>query len=361
MGTVTTPDMATSPPVSIGILSTSTIVHKVLPGLKANATVMGVASRDRERAQLFCDQHDAGEGMSHDEMLQNPQIDAVYAPLPSGLRNDYLARAIDAGKHVYTEKPMGGTVDEIAKLTAECEAKGLQWMDGTMWYHSQRTKAIEKTLRAGDIGPVRHVTAAFTFKAPNDAWLNGGNGRTDKTREPMGCLGDQGWYPLSAILWAYNWELPEKVMASHTTLNTVDTIVACTGTIWFSGGRSAHFDCGCTSAHRSQFEIVGEQGNIRVDDLVGGQGRSGDFSAYETPLVGSNSYVQGDVMGKDTLMEVPACDHVNELVNAFVACVQHIKRGGKPDPDWPRRSLAVHTVMSAVFESSQNGGAVVSL
>jgi len=348
--------------IAIGILSTSDIVDKVLPGLKQSVfRMLGVASRDPERAQLFCVKNDCGDGMSHADMLSHPDIDALYVPLPSGLRNEYLSRAIAARKHVYSEKPMGGTMEDIAQLVGECKAQGLQWMDGTMWYHSTRTKAIEKTIREGDIGPVQHVSAAFTFKAPDDAWLNGGNGRTDKTREPMGCLGDQGWYPLSAILWAYNWELPEKVMATHTTLNTVDTIVACTGTIWFSGGRSAHFDCGCTSAHRSQFEIVGERGTIRVDDLVGGQGRSGDFSAYEVPFIGSNLYVQGDVMGKDRVMQVPPCDHVNELVNAFAACVQHIKEGGKPDPDWPRRTLAVHTVMSAVFVSSQNGGAVVSL
>merc|ERR1712094_166618 len=106
----------------------------------------------------------------------------------------------------------------------------------------------------------------------------------------MGCLGDQGWYPLSAILWAYNWELPERVMATSTTFNTVDTIVACSGALFFSGGRMGFFDSGATRAHRSQYEIVGDAGTIWVDDLVGGQGRSGNFDAYFVPFVGSSSY-----------------------------------------------------------------------
>ena len=82
------------------------------------------------------------------------------------------------------------------------------------------------------------------------------------------CLGDQGWYPISAILFAFQWELPERVEATSYTLNKVDTIVACSAVLFFKGGRVATFDCGVTSAHRSQFEIVCEKGTVRVDDLV---------------------------------------------------------------------------------------------
>lgn len=203
------------------------------------------------------------------------------------------------------------------------------------------------------------MNAAFTFHFPDQPWLDGGNGRTDKTREPMGCLGDQGWYPLSVILWAFGWELPEKVEATSTTLNKVDTIVACSGTLYFKDGRVATFNCGCTSAHRSQYEIVCENGTVRVEDLVGGQGRSGDFSAYFVPYVGSGKYVKGDVMGKDTVVDVEESDHVDALVEDFSACVNAIKAGGKPDLSWPKRSLAVHTVMSAIFESCSDGGKVV--
>lgn len=208
---------------------------------------------------------------------------------------------------------------------------------------------------------MQRVSASFTFKAPDEAWLQGGNGRTDKSREPMGCLGDQGWYPLSAILWAFGWIQPEKVMCSHVTFNKVDTIVACSGTLWFPGNRSAVFDCGCTAPHRSQYEIICETGTIRCDDLVGGQKRSGNFGAYETPFVGSSEYVQGDVMGKDQVITVDPCDHVNLLVDDLATCIRKIKSGGEPDDDWPTRSLLVHTVMSAVFESANNNGALVEL
>ncbi|CAJ1397647.1 unnamed protein product [Effrenium voratum] len=347
--------------VRVGILSTASIVGKVLPGLKHGMTVVGVASRDHKKAQEFCAEHSCGEGMLYDEMLERSDVDVLYIPLPTGLRNEKILAAIAKGKHIYSEKPMGGTAKELEDLINACASKGLQWMDGTMWYHSTRTKQMEEKLRSKALGEVLRVTAAFTFKAPDEAWLQGGNGRTDKSREPMGCLGDQGWYPLSAILWAFGWILPEKVMCTHVTFNKVDTIVACAGTLWFPGNRSAVFDCGCTSPHRSQFEVVCENGLLRVDDLVGGQKRSGNFGAYETPFVGSTEYVQGDAMGKDEVISVEGCDHVNMLVDDFAACVRDIKAGGKPSDDWPKRSLLVHKVMCAVFESANKGGALVPL
>jgi predicted dehydrogenase len=352
-------------PVAFGIMSTASITTKVLPGMEK---VVGVGSRDAAKAQGFCEQHAAlprqpglGKGMLYDELVVHPDVEALYVPLPTGLRNAWIDKAIAAGKHVYSEKPMGGSVQDLKKILDACEQKGVQWMDGTMWYHSQRTKHLEGVLDRGDIGPVSKVSAAFTFAAPDEAWLNGGNGRTDKTREPMGCLGDQGWYPLAAILWAYRWELPQRVMAISTTKNTVDTIVACSGVLWFSNGRTGYFDCGVTSAHRSQFEIVGPKGVIKVDDLVGGQGRTGNFAAYEQKFTGSGRYVHGDAAGKDTVVEVPETDHVEALVDDFTTCVRAIRAGGKPDPDWPKRSLAVHTVMSAVFASAEQGGAMVDV
>jgi len=345
-------------PISLGIVSTAAILGKVLPGLKTFTSIVGVSSREKARAETFAQDHGVGVGFTHDELFSEG-VDALYIPLPSGVRNEMVSKAIDAGKHVYLEKPMAGSVEEIAGLVARAAEKGVQWMDGTMWYHSARTKAIKEKLESGAIGKVQRMTAAFTFVAPSEEWLHGGNCRTDSTLEPMGCLGDQGWYPISAILWAFEWELPEKVLSTSVVFNRVDTIVSCTAVLFFSGGRVATFDAGCTAAYRSQYEIVGEKGRIRVDDLVGGQGRSG--RACKTPFVGSGSYVLGDAMGKDEVVQVEPSDHVNDVVKAFTSRVKEIQAGGQPDSEWPKRSLAVHTVMSAVFASCTSDGSMIQV
>jgi len=106
-------------------------------------------------------------------------------------------------------------------------------------------------------------------------------------------------------------------MMTYTKKNKIDTITSCAGTLWFSDGRMASFDAGCEAPHRSQFEIVGEKGVIKVEDLVGGQGRTGDFSAYEGPFTGSTQYTYGDVMGKDEIIYCEPNDHARQLVCTF--------------------------------------------
>jgi D-xylose 1-dehydrogenase (NADP+, D-xylono-1,5-lactone-forming) len=240
----------------VAVVSTAEIGRKVAPAIAASdhAELVAIASRDPSRAEEFASTLEWGENASqkpaglrfvtYDEILKDDTVDALYVPLPSALRNDFLKRAIASGKHVYAEKPLDGSVEEVQELLDATREKNVQWIDGTMWVHSKRTKDIEKRLEAGEIGTLRRVIASFTFMAPDEQWLNGGNGRTDKTREPMGCFGDQGWYPVGAIMWAFRYEKPERVQMLTTKLNKVDTIIEATGIIHFAGGRVGLFDTG---------------------------------------------------------------------------------------------------------------------
>jgi len=351
--------------VTFAIAGTADIAkNKFIPSVKALSGVqlLGVASRDKKRAEDYCRLHDAGEGMTYDELFSRQDVDVVYVAISSGVRNETISKCIAAGKHVYTEKPHGGSVEELRQLIHDCHAAGLQWMDGTMWYHSNRTRAIESKLQA--LGRVQRVSASFTWGPGlglDEEWINGGNGRTDRSRELHGMLGDSGHYPLSSILMAFNWQMPTRVQALHTKKNKVDTIIEIDAFLWFPDGGVAIMDASCERCHRSQFEIVCEKGVIKVDDLVGGQGRSGNFSAYENPFVGSSSYILGDQVGRDEVIDVEPCDHENKLVEAFVQSVAAIRAGESPDPQWGKRSLATHAVLCAIFESAENGGAAVDL
>ena len=137
-------------PINIAIVSTATIAKdKVIPALNAvsSTTIVGVSSRKIEKAAAFASENNAGKGMSHDEVLEDESIHAVYVPLPSGVRNSFMKKAIEKGKHIYSEKPHSGTVSEFGGILSLAQQKGLQFMDGTMWYHSNRTKAMEERLK----------------------------------------------------------------------------------------------------------------------------------------------------------------------------------------------------------------------
>jgi xylose dehydrogenase (NAD/NADP) len=255
-----------------------------------------------------------------------------------------------AGKHVYAEKPMA---DGLEAVLEACRANNVQFMDGTMWYHSIRTRVVEQHLAR--LGDIRRVTAAFTFAAPDDAWLNGGNGRTNKAQEPLGCFGDQGHYPLSAILFGNNFELPTKVQMLSVTLNSIDTIVAASGFLWFRGGGVASFDCGATLAHRACVEFASARGTVRIDDLVGGDSRTGNFDAYFVPFVGSARFFESDAKGNEVAVPTEPCDHVIALVSDFCDIVL----SKTLDDEWPRRSLAVFKTMQALFRSFEQNNSIV--
>ena len=352
-------------PINIAIVSTASIAKdKVIPALNAvsSATIVGVSSRKIEKAEKFASENNAGKGMSHDEVLEDETVHAVYVPLPSGVRNSFMKKAIEKGKHVYSEKPHSGTVSEFGGILSLAQQKGVQFMDGTMWYHSHRTKAMEERLKT--MGKVHRVSASFSWGngLVDQAWIDGGNGRTDPTREPFGFLGDSGHYPISAVLWAFGWTLPVKVQALHTKRNKIGAIITCEAFLWFSNGGRAIIDCSCENPHRSQFEIVCDKGVLKINDLVGGQGRSGNFGAYTGPFVGSSSFIVGDEMGKDTVVEVEPCDHVQSLVSDFSTCVSRIRDSGeKPDEKWGSIALKTHTTMCAIFESATRDGAPVTL
>jgi len=351
--------------VSFAVASTAEIAkNKFIPAVKdlSGVKLVGTASRDKARAESYCKEHDAGEGMTYEKLFDRKDVDVVYVAISSNVRNATISKCIAAGKHIYSEKPHGGSVAELKELIDSCQAAGLQWMDGTMWYHSNRTLAMEAKLK--EMGKVKRVSGAFSWGCGMglpQAWIDGGNGRTDKTKEQHGMLGDSGHYPVSAILWAYNWQLPTKVQALHHKKNKVDTVIECDAFMWFPDGAVAIMDTSCERPHRSQFEVVCENGVIKVDDLVGGQGRSGVFGAYENPYTGSGSYVLGDGMGKDEVVQVDPCDHEKKLIEAFAARVEAIRKGGKPDPEFGKRSLATHSVLCAIFESIEKGGIPVEL
>ena len=77
--------------------------------------------------------------------------------------------------------------------------------------------------------------------------------------------------------------------------------------------------------------------------------------------MGSSSFVMGDYLGKDEVVQVEPCDHVQKLVAEFSNSVQAIKNGGNANPEWSKRSLVTHTVMCAIFESAMRGGVNINM
>src|SRR5439155_27322971 len=130
---------------------------------------------------------------SYPELLGRDDIDAVYLPLPTGIRKEWVLRAARAGKHVLCEKPCAVSSADLRAMLDACRENRVQFMDGVMFMHSQRLPLLRQTLDDGrSIGSVRRITSQFSFM-PADEFLTT-NIRASNLLEPLGCLGDLGWY-----------------------------------------------------------------------------------------------------------------------------------------------------------------------
>ena len=169
-----------------GILGVARIgMRAVIPAMLAasNARVVALASRDLARAEAaVADLPDAKAYGSYEAMLDDPEVEAVYIPLPNGLHAEWVTRAAAAGKHVLCEKTLGMTLDETRAMVGACEQAGVLLMEAFMYRHHPQIEWALAQVAAGRIGEVQLVRAGFGFNIagrPDDirlvAALGGGS------------------------------------------------------------------------------------------------------------------------------------------------------------------------------------------
>ena len=225
--------------------------------------------------------------MTHDEILEM-ELDALYIPLPSAVRNKFMEAAILKGKHIYSEKPHHGTVAEFKAILDLAASSNIQFMDGTMWYHSNRTKEIAK--RKEKMGKVRRVSASFTWGngLVDEEWIQGGIRRIPPKNVWL------HWRFRRFQAWFFLMMACTKVQAC---MSRERAGAAITYEHLQQGG-------GCdlvASAPQIQFEIVCDKGVLKVEDLVGGQKGQGTLQPMNS-FIGSSSFVLGDALGKDVVV-----------------------------------------------------------
>src|SRR5919205_657814 len=151
-------------PVRWGILSTANINRKVIPGAHASPKIdlVGVASRDLERARAYADEWEIPRAYgSYEELLADPEIEAVYISLPNTLHCEWSIRAVEAGKHVLCEKPMARHVDEVESAFDAAQKNGRILMEAFMYRHNPQTKRLRQLVDDGAIGDLRVVRSCF--------------------------------------------------------------------------------------------------------------------------------------------------------------------------------------------------------
>jgi predicted dehydrogenase len=354
-------------PCRWGILSTAGIAKKNWRAIRRspNATLLAVASRTANQAAQFIDDCQACEPFEqkpaaiegYDALLDREDIDAVYIPLPTGLRREWIVRAAKAGKHVLAEKPAALSSRDLHAILEVCHEHGVQYMDGVMFMHSRRLDRLRSVLDdPHGFGKIRRIASHFSF--PSDSEFRRKNIRVMSQTEPFGALGDLGWYNIRMILWLLRWARPKLVIGrSLSSLRGEGSNGSVpgefSGELLFEDGVSAGFYCSFVTAHQQWCHISGDQGMASIRDFVlpfHGCEASFEVSQNHFLIEGCDFHMEDHTQriavheyssGRETAQEVNMIQTFSELVHS-----------GVRDRQWGRFTLATQQVLDALFQSA---------
>jgi len=244
--------------VRLGLLSTARINKLLVAGARATreVEVVAIGSRDRERAEAQA--RELGVPRAHgsyEELIADPEVDAVYVALPNSLHVEWSIRALEAGRHVLCEKPLSRRPQDVESAFDVADERGLILMEAFMWRHTPQAHRLLELV--GEIGALRLIRASFSFLLDRPADV-----RLQRTLDG-GALMDVGCYCVSAArLLAGE---PLSVSAQQVTGGTgVD--VRLTGLMRFPSEVLATIDCGLDVSARDELEVAGTEGVVRLDD-----------------------------------------------------------------------------------------------
>ncbi len=245
-----------------GILSTADIaVRKVIPALQKSALVevSAIASRDLARAQAVAEQlripHAYG---SYEELLASPEVDVVYNPLPNHLHVPWSLRAIEAGKHVLCEKPIGLSVEEGEQLLEAARGRpDLKVMEAFMYRFHPQWLELRRIVDEGGVGDLRTIQSFFSYfnddpdNIRNDPDLGGGG------------LMDIGCYNISLSRFVFRAE-PRRVISSVEFDPDLGVDRLASALLEFEGGTST-FTCGTQLAPYQAVHVFGTEGRVSLE------------------------------------------------------------------------------------------------
>jgi predicted dehydrogenase len=249
-------------PVNIGVLGASTFaLEQTAPAIHAarGARLAALATSSAAKAEPFTAfAPDLVVHLDYDAMLADPAIEAVYVPLPNHLHVEWTLKALEAGKHVLTEKPIAMAAPEIDALIEARDRTGLFASEAYMIVHHPQWRRVRALLDEGAIGTLRHVDSVFSFDLRDP-----GNIR-NRPETGGGSIPDIGVYTYGSARWAARSE-PVALSSRIRRENGVDVWAQVTGTMAGASGEFSY--CALTSTRlypRQEVTFQGEDGMIRV-------------------------------------------------------------------------------------------------
>jgi predicted dehydrogenase len=327
-----------------GVLGAASIaVQRTMPAMHEapSATLLALASRDGAKARAVAAQAGAARAYAtYDELLADPEIDAVYVPLPNQLHFEWSMRALDAGKHVLCEKPLCLTSQDVERLCAARDRTGMHIEEAFGYRNHPQWNTLDELLAAVTIGPIRaaHATLAKQFFDPSDVRNNPAAGG--------GALYDLGSYAINALNLIFGCT-PERVVAAleHDPQFRVDRLSSvlldygsghATLTVASQAGPSSW-------ATHQQLTVLGARGWLRFDFPFA--------QARPTPC-------RIEVGDETSVGAIATFVHTFEPLNQYALQVERFSRRvlGESVRTWPiEDALSTLRTIEAIFASTRTG------
>ncbi len=322
-----------------GVLSTANIgLKKVLPAMQQgeNITIAAIASRDLAKAQQAAAALDIPTAYgSYEDLLADPNIDAIYNPLPNPLHVPWTIKAAEAGKHVLCEKPIGLTVAE-AKTLLEVRARtGVKICEAFMIRSFPQWLRLRELLDEKRIGELRSVTGFFSYFNVNPSNIR------NQVETGGGGIYDIGCYLIHASRYAFRQE-PSRVVACLDRDPEMHTDRLASAILEFPGGHSI-FTCSTQLIPYQRIHFLGTRGRIELEI---------PFNA--PPDRPTRIFIDstGDLTGSGITSEIfPVCDQYTLQGEAFAKAVREDTEVPVPLED----SIGNMAVIEAVFSSARTG------
>lgn len=322
-----------TPPVRFGILSTANIGGRLVTAFAGSpqAELVAVASRTRQAVEAYAAKHGLDPSVrlydSYQALLDDPDVEAVYNPLPNSLHAEWTIRAAEAGKHILCEKPLAVDVAECRAMIDAAERAGVVLQEAFMYRHHPATKRLWELVREGAVGDVRLVRSSFCFSIADP--------RNIRLRADLagGACMDVGCYCITLARDVIG-EEPTTAYAAATfgAESGVDETIC--GTLAFPSGGVGQFVCSVKSGGHSGALVLGSSGSIEIARPW--------FPDAERAVLKVN--------GEDVVVE-----HGGELYQHQVDAICRTIRTGAPLPIPPLDGARTIAALTACLRSARSG------
>ncbi|MFP4331344.1 MAG: Gfo/Idh/MocA family protein [Alkalispirochaetaceae bacterium] len=293
--------------------------------------VAAIASRDEEKARKAASAWNIPKAYgSYEQLLEDPEIEAIYNPLPNHLHLEWIKKCADAGKPILCEKPLGMNAREVAEAIEYTEKRGVPLMEAFMYRFHDQWVHMRELAACGEIGQVNAVQSHFSYKNTDPKNIR------NRLDTGGGALLDIGCYAVSSARFIFG-EEPTRAVSLVDRSAEFATDILASGILRFPTGQ-ATFTVGTQTFGAQAVHILGSGGTITIEV---------PFNIY--PDVGMPNYISTGV--GERVYEAGPEDQYQRMFEAFSEAIER----GEPVPTPIDDALNNQKVLDALFRSEESG------